>query len=156
MLTNKEFARLNRVPEELSAEMDEFAAFTIDLGACVGDDGNPIFPKLEGRGVHLWEVTPTRDGMTMTELKKFDEEQRELDRQAQLALYIKRGYAFDERAVTDPQGGEDEDEQEEAPQDEWEKFFAEDERPRHISSGRHNVSRVRGTAGFESFVDAAQ
>jgi len=167
MLTNTEYSRVNHVPVELPAELEPFAAFTVDLGAVQditrerGEDGRVVkrtvkraLSHLRGKGVHLWDVTPRRDGMTMTELRKFEAEQAEKDRQARLALYTQRGFAFDKRAVTDPQGGEDEGEDETPEQvDEWTRFFAEDVKPHDRGARRR---RLKDYSSFEGFVDAAQ
>jgi len=169
MLTNKQFARITGVKGELSPEIAEMVAFTIDLGAVQnvtrerGADGRVVkrtvkraFPHLRGKGANLWGVTPRKDGMTLVELKKTVETENELDRKARLAAYIQKGYAFDERAAIDPTGGAGEPEGDsDTPQDEWEKFFADDVPMR---GGRVATRKggIRKTDAFEGFIDAAQ
>lgn len=141
MLTNREFNRQQGFAHDfqIPAEFEPFAAFTLEL-----PDGTP-----------LWEVTPRREGMTLVESIKFEAEQKELDRQARLALYIQRGFAFDERAVTDPQGGEDEYDPNEGVEneDEWTEFFASDRKPRDRGGRRHTRESHNS---FEGLVDRAQ
>jgi len=97
MLTNKEFNRLQGFPADfqLPADFEPFAMFAIDLGGVMNRDENgkltPAFPSLVGKGVNLWEVVPRNEGMTATQLTKFEAEQREKDRLARLALYASRG-----------------------------------------------------------------
>lgn len=78
MLTNAEYGLINGCPTELPAEFESFAMFTIEL------------PE----GGDLWAVTDN-PGLSLTELKKIQTKEAELDRQAKLAMYIKQGYAFE-------------------------------------------------------------
>ena len=103
MLNETEFAVENRVPATIEGDMADFAMFTIDLGdvkKTIGrtPDGKRIVtdanPHLRGRGVHLWKVTPVAT-VSITKMRKIQAEQNELDRQANLARYIRQGYAFD-------------------------------------------------------------
>jgi hypothetical protein len=162
MLTNKEFNRLQGFPADfqLPADFEPFAMFAIDLGGVMNRDENgkltPAFPSLVGKGVNLWEVVPRNEGMTATQLTKFEAEQREKDRLARLALYASRGYAFDERAVSDPDGGEDEYDicEPDAAGDEWVYFFASNTRP--TDRGGRSTRKSVGNANFEGLVDKAQ
>ena len=160
MLTNKQFAALSKIDAPLTGEMEEFAMFSLDLGDAKAEvgrtpDGTRIVkhlcPSLRGKGVNLWEVTPRREGMTATEFAKFEAEQAEQDRQARLAMYAARGYAFES-----PEGvveENDDDPPEEV--DEWTRFFADDDTPRG-GSGSRRRSGVRSHDHFEGFVDSAQ
>lgn len=154
MLSNREFAAVTHTDISLSPDMAEMAMFTIDMGDAM-ENGSPMFPHLVGKGVNLWDITPRRDGMTLAEFAKVEAKEKELDRLARLAQYIQQGYAEDERALTDPNGGEDEGD-DEAPEvvDEWERFFAED-MPRNGRKS-HRRGGVRNTGDFEKFVDSAQ
>jgi hypothetical protein len=164
MMTNKEFAATSHIDAPLSGEMAEFAMFTIDLGEVKTAKGGigckrvvkPAFPHLVGKGVNLWDVTPRKEGLTLAEAKAEVAKQNELDRLARLEGYIKAGFAFDERALNNPQGGEDEEDEEDTPEegDEWSRFFADDEKPSDRGGRRHG--RVRNDSSFEGFVDAAQ
>lgn len=125
MLTNNEFARINHLPAdlELSPEMELFAMFNIDMGDVMNPDGTPAFPELVGKGVDMWSITPRKDGLTMAEMKKVQIEEQKADQKARCEMYAARGYAFDERALTDPNGGEDEWMEEEEEVEEWDEFF---------------------------------
>lgn len=101
MLTNVEYAKEHGVPEVLSAEIEPFAMFTIDMGnvkKCVGRDASGkrilenAYPHLAGK--HLWGVKPV-PVMSVSAMRKMQEEEAEKDRKARLELYISRGFAFE-------------------------------------------------------------
>jgi hypothetical protein len=118
MLTDAEFADMRRLtPEDMAAigpEAEEFSLFTWDLAAAVNRDGSPAFPELvETNSAGMVRSKPAYRVLrhSATSLRKAQEEQsrieasqKEAERQAKLAEYIERGYAFDERALTDPHG----------------------------------------------------
>ena len=101
MLTNQEYAKENHVPAELPVEFEPFAMFTIDMGKvknCVGRNpstGKRIlkdaYPHLAGKP--LWAVKPVPI-MSISAMRKLQEQEAEKDRSARIALYISRGYAF--------------------------------------------------------------
>lgn len=109
MLTDAEFAADRRLTDDDVAAIDEaehFSWFTLDLAAAVNPDGSPMFPELaaENRAKPLWRVIRH----SSSSLKRVENEvakKEEENRQAKLAEYIENGYAFDERAKTDPRGG---------------------------------------------------
>jgi len=166
MLTNREFAATTHIDAPLEGDMADFAMFSLDLGdskATVGRDSNGkrivkrIAPQLRGKGVNLWDLTPIREGLTLAEMKIAVAKQNELDHATQMAGHIARGYAFDERALTDPSGGVDEEDDED-PQDEggeWAKFFSDDI---PMQGGRCGTRKggARDNSHFENFVDSAQ
>lgn len=101
MLTNIEYAKEHEVPEVLSADIEPFAMFTIDMGnvkKCVGRNANGkrilenAHPHLAGK--YLWNVKPV-PVMSVSAMRKMQEEEAEKDRKARLELYISRGYAFE-------------------------------------------------------------
>ena len=113
MLNETEFAVENKIPATLSSDVAEFAMFTIDLGDVMtlkvrDANGKRVmenaYPHLAGKGVQLWKVKPAAT-MSVTKMRQLQAEQNELDRQANLARYIKQGYAFDEMASTNPLDG---------------------------------------------------
>ena len=113
MLNENEFAIENLVPATLSSDVAEFAMFTIDLGDVLtlkmrDANGKRVmknaYPHLKGKGVQLWKVKPAAT-MSVTRMRQLQAEQNELDRQANLARYIKQGYAFDELALSNPHDG---------------------------------------------------
>jgi hypothetical protein len=87
MLTNVEFAHANKTPLELSSEMSDFALFTVRM------------PK----GGDLWTVKK-HNRNSLNAMRKQTAKEREAKRQENLAKYIAAGFAFDERALTNPQG----------------------------------------------------
>lgn len=157
MLSNSQFAAMNKVPATLEGDMADFALFTLDMGEAKAEvgrtpDGKRIVkrlcPHLRGKDANLWDVTPRREGMTATEFAKFEAEQTEQDRLTRLELYASRGWAFE-------QEGEEVDDDPPEVVDEWERFFADDDTPR-VGSGSRRRSGVRNNSAFEGFVDAAQ
>lgn len=165
MLSNKEFAAISHVDTPLSGEMELFAMFSIDLGDVmtpVGRDANGkrvlkrANPRLVGKGVHLWDVTPRREGMTKSEFAKWQAAEIEKDRLARLNNYVAAADAA--RASNGGQLPEEwtpaygvDDEPEETPADGWDKFFADDV---PMTGGRcRRKGGVKDHAGFESLVD---
>jgi hypothetical protein len=87
MLNNVEFAHLNNVPVELSPEMADFAMFTVKLPS----------------GRNLFTVKK-HDKNSLNAMRRKTAKEREAERQANLARYIQRGYAFDSRVLTNVRG----------------------------------------------------
>lgn len=107
MLTNQEYAKENHVSAELPVEFEPFAMFTIDMGKvknCVGRDANgkrilkDAYPHLAGKP--LWGVKPV-PVMSISAMRKLQEQEAEKDRSARIALYISRGYAFAQEGEED-------------------------------------------------------
>ena len=133
MMSNAQYARVNHLPSDnLPAEFEDFAAFTIELPS--GED--------------LWAVTPRKAEAEVAPLVD--------ERAANLEKYIRQGYAFDERASTDPSGGEDEEttEQEYTDEEQFTYFMAS--RSTHKGSDGRRGGRIASHNSFEGLVDAAQ
>lgn len=158
MLSNKEFSIFNKVPATLSRDMEEMAMFTVDLGdvktakggiGCkrIVTDANP---RLRGKGIHLWEVTPIRVEMTKAEMIAATENERiasevvaKAERENRIAMYTAR--VENELPLFEDEA------------DEWdtltedEKFFALDT---ELVGGKcHRRGGVKNHDGFESLVD---
>lgn len=144
MLSNKEYARVNKVPKVLDPSIEPFAMFTLDMGESMAD-GKLVAPHLTGKGENLFDVTPVGE-LTVSQIKKIQDEEAEKDRQARLALYIQRGYAFESP------DSQEEDTPEEGKEDEWTKFFADDT-PRKGSGGKRR-GKVKSHSSFEGLVDS--
>jgi hypothetical protein len=115
MLTCSEYSVYFGVPVELSPEMGEMAMFTLDLGDCryptplrrpTNSDelpplGEPLTPALAG--IEGWSVTPKVGEYddSLWRAKQLADADKERDRQANLAVYLERGYAFEPL----PEGG---------------------------------------------------
>jgi len=157
MLSNCEFSVSNKVPTLLSGELAEFAMFTLDLGdsrVCKGRNkaGKRVMkienPHLTGKGVHLFDVVPVSQ-LTIKQIKELEDKEAELDRKARVKLYASRGWAFEEPDSLDTQG-----EDEESPQNEWDRFFADDV---PMQGGKcRRKGGVRNNSTFEGLVDSAQ
>jgi hypothetical protein len=147
MLTNAQFAAQNKVPAELSPEIEPFAMFDFDLGEMTDENGELLYPHFTGKDVGLYEITPARE-LTVRQIKEMEDREAELDRQARVELYASRGWAFENPA----DGGAVDTENE--VEDEWEKFFAHDTH-RSGGSGRRRGG-VKGNSAFEGLVDSAQ
>jgi hypothetical protein len=158
MLTNGEFAVISGIDTPLSADMEEMARFTIDLGDVMTPadrDANgkrvvkPANPSLVGKGKNLWEVTPLRDTATPAEMRQATEVERILqekgaktEREANVARYAALVAADKPLFV---------EEDEEPPMDGWEKFFALDT---ELVGGRcRRHGGIKNHEGFESLVD---
>jgi hypothetical protein len=89
MLTNAEYAHLNKVPVELPPDFEGFAAFTIELS-----DGSD-----------MWRVAP-QDTVSVSKMRKLQAREAAKDKAARLDMYIARGYAFESPS----DGGDDNDE----------------------------------------------
>ena len=94
MLNAKEYAAQNNVPVELSSEIVDFALFTIDMTTTT-QNGEFMFPKMKRLFNPLWKVKPATQE-TRTKIAAINAAEKEKCRQANLALYISRGYAFEE------------------------------------------------------------
>lgn len=158
MFTNSEFSAYNKVPATLSGDMAEFAMFTIDLGDVKIAKGGigckrivtNANPRLRGKGIHLWEVTPIRVEMTKAEMIAATENERiasemiaKAERQNRIAMYTAR--VENELPLFEDEA------------DEWntlsadEKFFALDT---ELVGGKcRRRGGVKNHDGFESLVD---
>jgi len=102
MLSNVEFAATTNTRIDLPPAIAELALFNIDLGAAMGDNGQPLFPTLTGRGKYLWKIH-SGGKRRLRLMRKFrqnaENRENERIRQENLAKYVARGYAFDPRAA---------------------------------------------------------
>jgi hypothetical protein len=118
MLSNVEFAFVNSIPLEISKEIEEFAMFSIDIGAFVDERTKKLaFPSMIGK--LLWKVKKLSKA-NKAALAKQDAAKREIKRQKNLAIYIERGYAFDKRSKETPNDCDDDTA---VVVDEWDNFF---------------------------------
>jgi hypothetical protein len=118
MLSNVEFAFVNHTPLEIAKEMEDFAMFSIDIGAYIDEETKQLaFPSMIGK--LLWKVKKTSKANKAI-LAKQDAAKREIKRQKNLAIYIERGYAFDKRSKDMPNDCGDEIA---VVADEWDTFF---------------------------------
>ena len=166
MLSNSEFAAISGIEAPLSGDMEEFAMFTIDMGdtmTTIGRtaDGKRIVrkanPHLQGRGKHLWDVTPLRNTATPAKMRKATEVERILQKRgakAEREANIARYAALVDGGAADTEEGLFGIQEEPAPLDRWDKFFSEDV---EMVGGRcRRRGGVRNDTSFEEFVDSAQ
>lgn len=158
MLTNSEFARVTRTPEELSPEMESFALFSLNLGDAVDNMGEPLCPSLVGKDVELWSVTPQR-GLTLAEMRELAEQERiaaekkeKAEREARIASYVAKVAAGVPLFLEDATPVADDTPETE--DEEWFWFFYDDT----TSGGSHGRRRggVSDNSHFDNFVDSAQ
>ena len=130
MLNAKEFAAYTNCPEIIeNPEVAEFALFDIQLDKVINPEtGEPFAPKAKQS---VYEVRPwtekTLAGLANATRKDEEKQAREEKkiRQANVDKWTERGYAFDERALTDPHGGAEKDAADEVEKsdDEWSDFW---------------------------------
>jgi hypothetical protein len=109
MLSNSQFAAFTGCPETIeNPEVAEFALFSIELDKVINPTtGEPFTPKarLEAYSLRPWTkqtITTRKDG----EAKARD---AKATRKASADRWAERGFAFDSRALTDPDGGVESD-----------------------------------------------
>lgn len=96
MLASCDYSAIYRVPEELSAEMAEFAYFTIDMGQFMDESHSPLLPHLAGKD--LWKLKKsTKAQKKLLKEKEIADHLKEEEekRKANLAKYIAQGWAFE-------------------------------------------------------------
>jgi len=129
MLNAKEFAAYTGCPDDLAPEVAEFALFDIQLDKVIDPaTGEPFTPKTKQSAYEIKPWTEkTLAGLANATRKEDEAKRREdkLARQARVDEWAKRGYALDERALTDPHGGAEKDAAEvvEKSDDEWSDFW---------------------------------